>query len=60
MHLNLNGEERTAWVAKLGDAGLDAGPRGNQTKLRLTAKELTEHSALIRDLIAEMETESRT
>ena len=55
MHIQLTGEERTAWVSKLGEAGLDAGPRGNQMKLRLTSKELKEHEALIKQLLVETE-----
>ena len=55
MHLHLNGDERSSWVTRLGDAGLDAGPRGNQMKLRLTQKELKEHESLIRELLTETE-----
>lgn len=55
LHLLLNGDERTSWVTRLGDVGLDAGPRGNQMKLRLTQKELTAHQALIRELLASTE-----
>lgn len=60
MHLNLTGDERATWVTRLAEAGLDAGPRGNQMKLRLTAKELGEHSVLIRGLLGEIELESRS
>jgi len=59
MHLLLNGDERTEWVKNLDEAGIFAGPRGNEMKMRLSQKELAENESLIRGLIAKTEEVSR-
>jgi hypothetical protein len=59
MHLRLGGEDRTEWVQKLDEAGIFAGPRGNEMKMRLTQREFEEHKELIRGLFAKAEELSR-
>jgi hypothetical protein len=59
MHLLLNGDERAEWIKKLDEAAIFAGPRGNEMKMRISQKELSENEALIRELIAKCEEVSR-
>lgn len=60
MHLHINGDERADWVTKLTEAGLDAGPRGNEMKLRLSPKQLQENEPMVRELLALIEANSRS
>lgn len=60
MHIHLNGDERAAWVTKLSEAGLDAGPRGNEMKLRLSQKQLQDNEPLVRELLTQVEANSRS
>ncbi len=55
MHILLNGEERAEWVKKLDEAAIFAGPRGNEMKMRISQKELSENESLIRELVAKAE-----
>jgi hypothetical protein len=50
MHVLMNGDERTDWVERLDKAGIFAGPRGNEMKVRLVKKELRSHSKLLQEL----------
>lgn len=59
MHVLLNGEERAEWVLKLDEAGIFAGPRGNEMKMRLSQKELAESEGLIAELLSKCEEVSR-
>jgi hypothetical protein len=55
MHILLNGDERTEWVKKLDEAAIFAGPRGNEMKMRISQKELSENESLVRGLLAKAE-----
>lgn len=59
MHLLLGGDVRAEWAHKLDEAGIFAGPRGNNLKMRLNQKELAEHETLIREVLAKCEGMSR-
>ena len=48
-------DERTEWIQRLDDAGVFAGPRGNDMKMRISPKELTGNEALIRGLFTKSE-----
>jgi hypothetical protein len=50
--LKISGPERAEWIKKLDDAGIYAGPRGPDMKMRVNAKELREQSALVKELLA--------
>ena len=60
MHLLLAGDERAEWIQTLDGAGIFAGSRGNNMKMRLNQKELSENETLIREVIAMCEKASRT
>lgn len=59
MHLKLEGQQRDQMLKELEAAGIYSGPRGKIIKVRLTAKELSDHEALIRKLLEECERQSR-
>lgn len=59
MHLKLDGQPRTTMLQKLEGAGIYSGPRGKEIKLRLSAKELSDHESLVRELVEECERQSR-
>lgn len=52
LDLRIGGESRTDWIRRLDEAGIYAGPRGQNMKMRLTAQELSANSGLIKDLLA--------
>lgn len=54
-NLKLDGDERSAWVAKLADVGIYAGPRGSNMKIRLNKKELEDNVKLLTELLATCE-----
>jgi len=59
MHLKLDGQPRTTMLQKLEGAAIYSGPRGKEIKLRLSAKELSDHESLVRELVEECERQSR-
>ncbi len=60
MHLKLDGPARTTMLQKLEAAGIYSGPRGGkELKLRLSANELSDHQALVKELVEECERQSR-
>jgi len=59
MHLKIEGEARPAMLQRLEAAGIYSGPRGKEVKLRLSGNELSDHEALIREIVAEAERQSR-
>ena len=59
MHLKLDGQARATMLQRLEDAGIYSGPRGKEIKLRLSAKELSDHESLVRELVEECERQSR-
>ena len=58
-NLRLEGDERAAWIDKLSEAGIFAGPRGERMKMRVTQKEIRENSELLRGLLVVVEGLSR-
>jgi len=56
-HINFRlGEERAQWVQKLEEAGMVAGPRGsNEMRMQITQREVGEHEAILRQLLARCE-----
>lgn len=60
MHLKLDGPARAAVLQKLEAVGIYSGARGGkELKLRLSAKELSDHQPLIQELIEQCERQSR-
>jgi hypothetical protein len=59
MHLLMNGEERTEWIRRLEEAGISAGPRGNNMKVVLGKGDISNHEPVIRELFAKIEEFSR-
>jgi hypothetical protein len=59
MHVKLEGQPRTTMLQKLETAGIYSGPRGKEIKLRLSAKELSDHESLVRELVEDCERQSR-
>lgn len=58
-NLRLEGDERGAWIDKLAEAGVFAGPRGERMKMRVNQKEVRENAELLRGLLAVVEGASR-
>ena len=54
-NLRLEGEDRTAWLEKLAEASIFAGPRGAIMKMRLNEAELKANDVLLRELLATCE-----
>jgi hypothetical protein len=59
MHLKLEGQDRDMMLKELEGVGIYSGSRGKEMKLRLTAKELADHEALVRKLVEQCERQSR-